>query len=385
MPTHLTRSSLTDLCDREGPWVSIFTPLAGGGPLVKQSELRYRALLDEAREQLRAYPDADAARILEPLEDLMKDGDAFNTNAASLVAFANADGLKTWHLPAAVDERAVVDRSPHLVPLLPMVSGGAHFYVVAVHQQGVQLFSCDAHEARPLPLPSDAPRRLEDAAGYDLEESHLQFHKTQTPNNPGGAEGERPIYHGHGGGEDDEDVDIEKFLRAVDDALWRAIPHTDEPVVIACDPNMEGIFRRVTRLPNVVDEAVHGNYEHAEPSELHARAWAVMKPRLEAQRDAIAQRFHDKRGAGQSAERSDEVVKAACEGRVEALMIREGASAFGDIDETRWQVTVAPQGDAPIDLIDRAATETFLKRGEVYRLSAEEMPTETAMAAVLRW
>jgi len=381
-----TRSMLRALCDTEGPWVTLVTPLGGGGPDAKADPIRYRNLVREAAEQLASRGESSGDAIVDRLDELGGARATFASGARAMCVYASAGALHRWYLPEPVDARVVVDDRPYLEPLLPFLSRSIHFYVVALSLHSTRLFSCDGHEARPLPLPDDAPDRLEDAAGWQTEEQHLQYHDIQPGRGgPAGNEGNAPIYHGHGGGEDDRDVDIDKYLRAIDDALWKAIPHRDEPVVIACSPNVEGRFRMLTRLPNVVSPAVHGNFDRATPEDVHERALRVVEPLFEARVDDARQRFLDLHGTGRTAVRIEDVVPLACEGRVETLLVREGASREGRFDEERWKVRLESPEPPTTDLVDRAVTDTFLRHGAVHFLPPEAMPMDADTAAILRW
>ncbi|HJL15545.1 MAG TPA: hypothetical protein RMH99_07820 [Sandaracinaceae bacterium LLY-WYZ-13_1] len=232
---------------------------------------------------------------------------------------------------------------------------------------------------------ADAPTRLEDVAGWEIEEQHLQLHDIRPgKTGPPGNAGNRPIFHGQGGGNDDREVDVEKFIRAVAAAVDEAIPHPDAPVVLACDPAVEPFFRRCTRLSDVVEPALRGNHEHSDDTAVHAAAWSVVASRFEAIERATRARFADLRGTGRTAERIEEVVPAACGGRVDTLFVREGARVRGIFDPDAWRAR-RTEDELATDLANLAATDTYLNRGRVLVVPPERMPTEAAVAAILRY
>ena len=382
-----TSSKLAELHDRSGPWVTILTPLAGGGAPAKGDPTRFRNLVRQAEAELESRTEnGDGRAIAERLRAIADDRSVFNAGAPGMVVFANAEGVQLWHLPETVQERAIVDERPHLESLLPIVSRPSHFYVVTLNLHGPGLFSCDRYVARPLPLPKGTPTRLEDAAGWDIEEQHLQYHDIHRgPTGPGGNAGNRPIYHSQGEGEDDRDVDIVKYVRAMDHAFWRAIPHHDAWVVLACDPKVEGIFRRLTRLPHVFETALHGNFEHEDAATIHEKAWALIGPRIEERVDADLERYLDLRTSGRTADRVEDIVPEACRGRVDTLLVCEGATVEGWFDEEEWEVHLQGGEGPTTDLLDRAASDTFLNQGAVHVLSAEQMPSESPIVAIYRW
>ena len=391
MQPMLSRSTLEELARGAGPWVTILSPLGGGGAVArKEDPLRYRNLVRAVGEQLDARadlrPGGTGATMLERLRAVGRDHAVFSAGAPGLVVFANPQGVRLWHLPETVQAEAVVDERPRLEPLLPIVTDPAHFYIVSLTLHGTRLWSADRHGARALPLPSDAPARLEDAAGWDVEEQHLQYHDMRP--GPGRASaGTHPLFHAHGGGDDDRSVDVEKYLRAIDRALARAIPHPEAPVVLACDPAVEGIFRQVSALPTLVRPALHGNHHRADDGTIHRAAWPLVAPRFQRAEGEARRRFQELRGSGRTADRVEDVVLAAREGRVEALFLRAAARVEGLFDEATWRVHLEGELDRPTtDLLDRAATDTFLGRGRVFVVPAERMPEGVdPVGAILRY
>lgn len=390
----LTPDDLAKLANTEGPWITILTPLHGGGPEAKKEDpLRFRSLVREAAAQLEARRDADGTDTIDPdmieqLRAVADDSAVFNAGAPAMVVFANAGGIRLWHLPETVHECAVVDERPFLEPLLPIVSEQSDFYVVTLTLHGTKLWACDRHQTREVPLPSDAPGRLEDAAGWDVEEQHLQYHSIKPGRGGGmGSEGAGPIYHGQGGGTDDRDVDIEKYVRAIDKALAERIrPDDERPIVLACDPKVEGIFRRVTHLKHVLDTALHGNFETADTATLHGRAWELIEPLITQRLERERERYLDLRGNNRTSDKIEDVVPFAVGGRVETLFVCDGVAVEGAFDEAQWKVRLGQNGKSTTtNLVGRAASDTFLHGGRVYVVSPEAMPTETPVAAILRW
>jgi hypothetical protein len=378
---------LEELVRTDGPWVTILSPVGGGGPLTrKEDPVRYRNLVRQAAEQLQVrMGDGDGATadaIVERLRAVGNDHAVFASGAPGLVVFANRDGTRLWHLPEPVEEKAIVDERPHLEALLPLVSDAVRFYVLALSLHGARLWSCDRHEAHELSLPDGTPARLEDAAGWEIEEQHLQYHGFR------GHAGHRPIYHAQGGGEDDRSVDVEKYLRAVARGVEDAVPEPEAPMVLACDPALEDTFRRITQLKSVLEPALHGNHQRTDGASLHAAAWPLVAPRFERPEEDARRRFLDLRGTGRTSDRIEDVVPAACEGRVDTLFVRKGSTLEGIFDPHGWRVHLEEGAvDRPTtDLVDRAATDTFMNRGRVFVVPSERMPTDdTAVAAILRY
>lgn len=383
---NLTRSKLEELVEREGPWVTITTPLHGGGPLAKQDPIRYRNLVKDAEDKLDEHrANGKTQRIVDALRAIADDHEVFSAGSMGLVVFANPDGVELWHLPDVVQEQVLVHARPQLRQVLPIVSGRDRFYVVTLSLHGTRLFACDRFGAEEVPLPDDAPTRLEDAAGWEVEEDHLNYRSAGRVANAPRGKSNRPIYHGQGGGHDDRDVDVEKYVRAVVRSVEQVVTQPDAPVVLACDRGVEQFFRRLTSLGDVIEPALHGNFQRSSGPELHARAWECVEERFARQVDEALDRFAELHDTGRTTDRLEEVVALAHDGRVDTLFVRAGASVLGRFDVATHRIHLEQSGIDRTDLLDQAAMDTFLRDGKVHIVGADKMPSDSAVAAILRF
>lgn len=393
----LTNRHLIDLAERPGPWVTLCMPLQGGGPLAKGDPIRYRNLVRQVDDLLneRATERERRQALLDHLGEIGREHDVFSAGARGLVVFATSDHAEHWHLPIGLEEVARVDDRPYLEPLIPIVTDPVHFYIIALNLHDVRLIECNRFVARELPLPSGTPRRLEDAAGWEVKHENLQYHDPHSGpllqsharkhRTPSGNPGNRPIFHGQGAGKDDSEADLEKFVRDLDRGLWKAITHHGAPVVLATSEQLEPVFREHTRLPNLASSFLHGNFERASTDELHARALELIGPRFDEQVEQAKSRLCDLLGTGVATAQIEQVVIAAAEGKIDTLFVREGVHVAGSFDPATHSVTLGDGRPTTTDLLDRAATDTFLSGGTVYRLEPDRMPVQSPAAAILRY
>ncbi len=389
---------LRELAQRPGPWVTICMPLVGGGPLAKGDPIRYRNLLREVQDQLDARATEPARReaLLAPLEALGREHDVFNAGARGLVVFASPASAEHWHLPFELAETARVDERPYLEPLIPLVTDPVHFYAIALSLHDVRLIECSRFVARQLPLPEGTPHRLEDAAGWEVRQDSLQYHdphsgpllasgSTRKHRTQSGNAGNRPVYHGQGYGKDDASADVAKFVRDLDRGLWAAVTHKSSPIVLMTSEQIEPIFRQHTKLPNVIEPFVHGNHERESVEQLHARALSIALPRFDEAVDRAKRRFLHLAGTGAATTQIEQVVAAASDGKIDTLFVRAGAQVPGTFDGDTDAVRLGDGRPGTTDLLDRAATDTFLTGGTVYRLDGDRMPVDDDLAAILRY
>ena len=90
--------------------------------------------------------------------------------------------------------------------------------------------------------------------------------------------------------------------------------------------------------------------------------------------------------AGDASDNFGEVLRAAHEGRVSALLAQDGAEIWGSYDAGAGRVAIhAERKPLDSDLLDLAVRQTILHGGDGYLVAAEEMPCPGALGAVYRF
>jgi hypothetical protein len=193
--------------------------------------------------------------------------------------------------------------------------------------------------------------------------------------------------HGHGSGGEVDKVLIERFLRAVDDGLWPVVRDDDAPLVLAGVAYEQAIFRSVTRYRHVLDEGIEGNPEGRDLRDLHERAWSIVRPLFERDRQQAAERFTAAAGRGEPvAAEAAEVARTASEGRIDTLFVPLGERRWGTVNPSTLEVTVDDEeGIERVDLFDHAAVHTLTASGTVYAVAPEDVPGDGPAAASLRF
>ncbi|MFM9114636.1 MAG: hypothetical protein ACKOU6_00550 [Planctomycetota bacterium] len=90
--------------------------------------------------------------------------------------------------------------------------------------------------------------------------------------------------------------------------------------------------------------------------------------------------------SGRALDQISEVMPSIVDGRVEALLMDESGECWGNYSpEERQLVLHDTRRPGDDDLIDWAAGETWLRRGTVHSLPHHRMPTNSPLAAIMRF
>lgn len=380
----LSRAELEELMRRrEGPCVSIFAPMVKAGPETQQNPIRFKNLIRRAHDALveHGLGEPEARKLLAPARDLIDDTPFWQHQSTGLAVFLSDGFFRSYRLPVEVRELAVVEDRFHLKPLLPLVSNDGRFYVLALSQNRVRFLEATRHSVRELDL-GDLPTSLNDALGYEVEETHIQYHSgTRTA-----QRSSSPVYHGQGGGEDDVKLEIQKFFNLLDNGIGSRVTDRNAPLVLAGVEFLFPLYRQVSSHPHLIEGGVPGNHDAASPEELKEKAWPLVEPVFNRAQEEATGRFRDLLGTGQASVQLDDVVTAAHDGRVESLFVALGTRRWGSFDEESRSVELADHnGPGTEDLVDFAALQTLLKGGQVFAVPPEEVPEGGAVAAVYRY
>jgi hypothetical protein len=383
--TLLSRADILRLAtDGNPPHVSLYMRTHRAGRDAAQDPIRFKNLVARAEAELTqaGHPSRTIAETLGPARGLLEDPFFWQHASDGLAVLLSGGAMDLFRLPIPFEQLIVVGEQSHLKPLLPALAGDGAFFVLALSQGSVRLFSGSREGIREVDL-EDIPTTLRDAVGYDYEQRSLQFH-TGAGAGKGGVR--RAMFHGHGEGADEDKTEVIDFFQQVDAGIRSLIGEAGAPVVLAGVGWETALYRGLTRVRGVLPEGIDGSPDRLTPDEIHGRAWALVEPLFEAAQREAADRYLELADTPRASDRLEVVLPAATEGRVETLFVPVGRQAWG-----RWNPDVLDlevheerrPGDR--DLLDALALTALANGAVVYAVEAGAVPGGGQVAAVLRF
>jgi hypothetical protein len=368
------------------PCVSLYMPTHRVGAETEQDPIRLRNLLAAAQMQLvgMGMRGPESQQLLEPAA-LLDTASFWQHQSDGLAVFLAPGFHRVLRLPLRFAGLLVVAECFHLKPLLPMLSGDGHFYILALSQKGVRLFVGTRDGADELELP-ELPAGIDEALRTEDQEKELQFHGPDPRSSGAGA-----VFHGHGGGGSYGKDRLFRFFRRVDRGLWEGLRRDGlhdlgPPLVLAGVGYLLPIYRKASRYPNVVEEGITGNPEALSAMDLHGQAWAIVERSFRRDEERMQERFRSLAGTGSASSNLREVAAAAIQGRVRSLMVAVDVHEWGRLDTHSGAIELHPErqpGDR--DLLDVTAAQTFITGGVVFAVGADRLPGPGTVAAILRY
>jgi len=374
-----TRDSLRRILEIETwPCVTMYLPTGQSGPAIKQGLIRLKNLLSRAEKTLiqRGIRAQEARKVIQPALALLDAPAFWNDGSAGLAMVLTTEGMQTWRVPLPMPEMLVVSRRVCVKPLLPLVTDNQPFFLLAASQKGARLLTGDRWGL--VPLEVDAmPAGLRDALNGEPPRAALQI--------ASGGRG-KPMIYGAVGETDTHKEELLTWFRMIDRALHDFLREGRAPLLFAGVEYLFPIFDKACTYPHLFSTAVHGNPDHLSLQALHRRATDLLTPQWQNAMQQDRDRFVRHMGTRLVSASVEDVVRAAFEGRIEALFVDRDHALWGRLDPETGKVDLTTDAlNGSEDLLDRAAFETLAHRGRVYAVAGSEVPGGIALAAQFRY
>jgi hypothetical protein len=368
----LKAQDLTQLSDeRGGLHVSVFLPTDRAGAQTDRNRIRFKNSLGQAAQALRGdgMSAAQTDEILRPARDLLDRTPLWQRPSDGLAVFVGPGGIRHLRVPLLLPETVAVGSRFLVQPLLPLLTAGARFYVLALSQDEIGLFRGDRYSLDEVALDG-----LGLAVWLTMPRRRAEVHAFVADR--GGA-GRHAVFHGT---QDDHSPLVLQHFRRVDRALRDVLDDEAAPVVLAGVRSTQAIYRQANTHPRLVGEGVDGNVRDMSLQQLHRLAWPLAEPILRREETAAAARYRELQGTGRTSADVTEVGNAARQGRVETLFLRANhpaATGAPRVIRLKENPTVADS--------DVAAISTLRHSGTVCAVPRHRMPDTAPLAATLRY
>ena len=364
----MRRANIGDLRSRESyPSVSILLPTHRVHPDSRQDPIRFKNLLDEARQRL----DAEVGKrpswpIIERLEALADDVD-WQLNEEGLAMFASEDFGAWYRLPFTVEGRVAIDRSFETRDLLYALHRMPRYRVLSLAEEVTRLY---------------------EGTGMTLEEVREGgFPVSWTgpggvTRRPDGAMMQRSnIRHAH----------LKEFFTEIDGLLAAATKDDPLPLILLGTSNTLGAYGKASTYSGQVAARIEGSYAEASASTIAGMAWPRLQEWLDEQRHAVIDEVASAFGARLLAFGIEDAWKAATEGKGAKLVAEEGYRQPAILHRDEWQLELV-DADNPSaepahldDAVDELIELVLDKGGEVSFVDEGALVDYDRLALILRY
>lgn len=378
--TTVMKAELRTLLDpHEPPCLSVYLQTHRRHPENQQDPVRYRNLLRALEESLLSqYSGVEADTLLTPFQALSVDADFWNHCWDGLAVFGASGLFRVIKLQRPVGELAVAARSFHIKPLLRVLQSADRYQVLSLNRHHVRLFEGDRDHLDEVELAAGVPRTITAALGSELTEPHL------TVASYGGTTRGSSATHGHGSKSDEEDIDEDRFFRAVDRAILQNHSRpSGMPLILAALAQYHTPFRKISHNPFLTGAGIEVDANSLSIEQLRQRAWTAAEPEIRSHLRKLTDGFEEARSKGRGSDDLATVAHAAAESRVESLFVESDRLIPGHLDQATGSATLGGMENPQVDdLLDDLAELVLNKGGKVVVAPSLDMPTKTGVAAI---
>jgi hypothetical protein len=362
-----TRTQIDQLlASREPSSVSIYLPTdpASDGTAER---IEFRNLAAEAIGQLRdaGAPAADVAVIEEELAALGEEQQFWLYQARSLAVFATPQSTRTFRLANRLVAMVEVSDRFHVKPLLRAQTFPQVAFVLALAQGSVRLIEVEPDIPPSAVRVPDLPTDVASATGRASITDRAPVRRIQ------GSEGQK--------------IRMRSYARQVDQALRPILNGLDVPLILAAGEPLVSVFRSVNSYPHLVAATIPGNPETTSEADLAEHARLVLDELYADELNQLKQLYGLRVGQGRANSDIAEVARAATYGAVDTLLVDIDAVVPGSIDEETGEVTFGEPGADTYGVVDEIARRVWLNGGRVLAVRADDLPSATHVAALLRY
>ncbi|MGH8015283.1 MAG: hypothetical protein ACREBV_03745 [Candidatus Zixiibacteriota bacterium] len=382
----ITIKEIKSLIDsRNGVCLSIYVPTFISGKEVEQNQIRYKNLLRNAEEQLKAngYRPNEIEELIEPLKKYVDDSLFWKYQSHGLAVFRSKNHFYSYRLPLEFKELSVVSRRFHIKPLLPFFNREGQFYLLAFSKGKIRLFRGSKYSTSEVEL-SDIPKSLQEALKFDVYSKELQF-QTGAPRHGNRRDA---IFFGGGSNEPKEKNEILRFLQQVDKGINEYLKKSQAPLVLAGVDYLIPIYEEANKYPHLINKHISGNPDDLTPEKLHEKAWELVAPKFYEDQGKAQDRFKQLHGSSSrlASLEINEIILAAYDKRIETLFVANDVQVWGSFDSRSLETAIHDSpADGNEDLLDFASAHTLINGGTVYPMPQKKVPRQRPAAAIFRF
>jgi hypothetical protein len=361
--------------------VSLYLATHPVGKEGEQDVIRLKNLLREAEHKLSGnWMRAPKARdLLERAASLPVDFSFWRKRSDGLAVFIAPNLFEAYRVPVSLAQQVSVTSRFRVRPLLPLLEQCMSLFLLTISDNQVAIYSVDEQSIEKLDVPG-LPTNLTETLNYTGADRGSQVHSAM----PRVKRKQAAVFHGQGGQPDTMKDDQLAYCAAIDKAVFSFLRDSTDALMLACVDRLADLYRRKNSYKHLLSQTLAGNHDHASEHELREAAWRRAQPLLKSEARKTAVRYADLLGTNKACDRPCEIVSAAFQGRVDALLYDPQAELFGECDTTGNNIQVTGRAD-DADFVDLAAVETLRHGGAIHPITGQEIPTNEPLAAIFRF
>jgi hypothetical protein len=385
LPGVLTKELFTELANFSSDLcISAYLPTHKSGVEVNENadNIAFKTTLQTITHNLKqkGIDQERIQQVLEPGYELLRNDGFWRRLNQGLAVFMSDNHFKYVKMPDTPREEIMINSTFMLKPLVNAMTIKEYFYLLVISKKQAKIFKADAFGMTQIEL-EEMPNGVVDVVHFEEKDDQKLFRSES------GQAGKGAAFHGHGAGRPDEKEHLAIYLEEVDETLWEEfLSRENAPLLLAGVEYLLPIFRSVSHYRNIWPEALTGSHEHDELNSLFEQARKMMEPYFRERTKKALEMYGNQSATALTSSIPADVIPAAHYSRIWHLFVRKDEHIWGTFNENENILNIhATKEDGDECLVDRAVIKTILNGGDVHFISREDMPADSAVAALMRY
>lgn len=359
--------------------ISIFIPTHKTGEEGKQDSIRLKNIIQKVKTELleMGWKEQKVENLFKDIHAKTEENQFWLHQDKGLALYVNEDYFDFFKIPVSPEENYYIAENFLITPLLELQNHHGKYHVLVLSQNETQMFKITPDETTKIAFES-VPTSMEEHLKYHVHERSVQHHT--------GASGGGAVFHGQGANDDENNKELELFLKHIENKVTKYLKKENGPLVLAGPDKMVAYYKKANKYFNVLDRTISGNADTKTIKELEEQSWEIAQSYFREEITSDIERFNNLKGSELISTDVSDIVKGAYFGKVDTLFVPMGFRQFGlfDVNENRVEISENLNGQT-VDLINYAAISAIRTGSTLYGLPQSEVPNNSGLAAIYRY
>ena len=356
--------------------ISIFIPTHKKGEEGKQDSIRLKNTIQKVKNELQemGWQENRIDELFKEVHAKTEENQFWLHQDKGLALYVNEDHFDYFKIPVSPDENYYIAEN---FLILELQNHHGMYHVLVLSQSESKMFK----------ITPEATTRVEFESVPTSMDEHLKFHvRERSVQQHSGTTRQSAIYHGQGAEDDENNKELELFLKHIENKVTKYLKKENGPLILFGPDKLVAYYRKANKYSNVLEEGVSGNADNKSPKEIADESWNIAQDYFRQDIESDIERFNNLQESELISTDVSEIVKSAYYGKVDTLFVPMGHRQFGafDPEENRVEISDKLNGQT-VDLINFAAVSALRTGSTLYGLNQSEVPKNSGLAAIYRY
>lgn len=345
---------------------------------VESNKIQFQNLLKEAKTKLcDEFDEKFCDSLLSKVKDLRDNTDFWRKSSQSVVIYVTPDEVYYYRLSVPITTGTVVSKQAYVLPLISNFQYVSYYHLLALNHDKFTLFNGRGATIQEVELPDDAPDTLTKALGDELTGGELNVGSYN-----GGDGNSGGVFHGHNEKSNEVQIDQVNYFREVDNYIFSNFSKpTELPLVLFTLPENAADFEKLSKNNYLDETKVEASPSQLTFNEIQAHTSEVVDEIINRRYKALVDKFNETKPEFRLEAQYNDLAMASIQGKIETLLLEDHFQVHGTIDENGQH----KEGTETKHYVNQLVHNVLKTNGKVYVLEKASMPSDTGVAALLRF